>query len=123
MIGIKRIYDPVAPDDGRRILVDRLWPRGLRREEARIDGWLRDLAPSDELRKWFGHDPARWRRFKSRYAHELARQCDELESLRRDARRGAVTLVYAALDRQYNNAAALKEVLEEGAPLGDNLVC
>jgi len=111
MIRIKRIYDPPEPDDGKRLLVDRLWPRGVARETARLDGWLKELAPSDELRKWFGHDPARWDEFRARYRSELQAQTGLLAELRATAKKGTVTLLYAAKDTEHNNAVVLKELL------------
>lgn len=92
MIKLKRIYDPVSPDDGKRILVDRLWPRGIKKEDARIDEWLKDIAPSDQLRKWFSHDPSKWEEFKRRYREELKDKKGLTERLRSEARRGQVTL-------------------------------
>ena len=112
MVKIKRIYEPAAPDDGRRILVDRLWPRGLSREAARIDIWMKEIAPSDDLRHWYGHDRQRWDEFRRRYREELRGQASLLEELCRDARQGAVTLLFAAQDTEHSNAAALKEILE-----------
>jgi uncharacterized protein YeaO (DUF488 family) len=111
MIRVKRVYASAAKDDGQRILVDRIWPRGLKKDEARIDRWLKDVAPSSELRRWFGHDPARWDEFKARYARELKGQplVAELRSL---AQSGTVTLLFAARDEAHNNAVALKEILE-----------
>ncbi len=111
MIRIKRIYDPASPGDGRRILIDRLWPRGLKKEEARFDEWLKDLAPSDELRKWFSHDPAKWSEFQKRYRSELRGKAELLERLRTEARKGTVTLLYSARDEEHNNAVVLKELL------------
>ncbi len=116
MIGLKRVWDPPSPRDGRRILVDRLWPRGLSRERARIDEWVRDLAPSDRLRKWFGHDPARWAEFRERYRQELQAQPDAVRALARRAARGRITLVFGARDPEHNNAIVLKEVLEGRRP-------
>jgi len=113
MIKIKRIYDPYAKDDGKRVLVDRLWPRGIKKEDARCDLWLKDIAPSAGLRKWFSHDPAKWQEFKKRYKKELEDRQDMLEDLRKEARRGLVTLVFAAKDSEQNNAVVLKEVIEE----------
>jgi len=110
-VRIKRVYDPPRPEDGLRVLVDRLWPRGLSKEKAKIDQWLKQIAPSDALRKKFHHDPARWDEFRSRYFKELDRQPDAIKQLKRDARRGPVTLLFAARDVDYNNAAALKEYL------------
>lgn len=111
MIRVKRIYDPPAPEDGRRVLVDRLWPRGVAREEARIDEWLKEIAPSDGLRKWFGHDPARWGEFRQRYLEELQGHRDILERLRAEAKKGSVSLLYAAKDAEHNNAVVLRKLL------------
>ncbi len=115
MIQIKRTYDPPDPADGHRILVDRVWPRGLSREAIAVERWARDLAPSDDLRRWFAHDPSRWEEFRRRYRVELAapeREAD-LEELVELARRGAVTLVYSAADREHNQARVLAEVIAE----------
>ena len=111
MVKTKRIYDLPAADDGTRILVDRLWPRGLTKEDARIDEWLKEIAPSNELRKWFGHDPAKWAEFHSKYLEELRRQGPLLDELKSKARRGTVTLLFAAKDAEHNNAVVLKEFL------------
>ena len=113
-IFLKRVYDPARAADGHRVLVDRLWPRGLSRAAARIQVWLRDLAPSDRLRTWFGHDPHRWAEFRRRYRGELASpdKGAVLRTLAERARREAVTLVFAAADPDRNNAVVLKEVLE-----------
>ncbi len=116
MIKIKRIYDPPSKDDGKRILVDRLWPRGIRREDAKIDEWLKDIAPSDELRKWFSHEPSKWQEFKSRYKKELKDKSDLIERLRSESKSGTITLLFAAKDMEHNNAVVLKEVIERGAP-------
>lgn len=114
MIKLKRIYEPHSPNDGRRFLVERLWARGVTREAARLDGWLKDLAPSPRLRQWFGHDPARWREFEHRYRKELQAPDKQLllRQLTEDARVGTVTLVYAARDTEHNSAVVLKQVLE-----------
>ena len=104
-IRTKRVYDPPAPNDGKRVLVDRLWPRGLKKDEAAIDLWLRDAAPSPELRRWFGHDPKRWTEFRRRYAAELDRQYAALQPLLDIG--GTVTLLFAARDMERNNAVAL----------------
>jgi uncharacterized protein YeaO (DUF488 family) len=112
MIKLKRIYEQPAPGDGKRVLVDRLWPRGLARDGTKLDEWLKEIAPSDELRKWFGHDPARWEEFRRRYREELKLQDDLLEQLTAEARRGTVTLLFAAKDEAHNNAVVLKELLE-----------
>ena len=110
-ISIKRAYDPASDADGVRVLVDRLWPRGVSKASARIHQWLKDLAPSNGLRKWFGHDPARWDEFRKRYFKELSGQAEALAELRKLARRGRVTLVYAAKDEEHNDAVALREFL------------
>jgi uncharacterized protein YeaO (DUF488 family) len=111
MIQTKRAYEQPAPSDGYRILVDRLWPRGLSKEKARIDLWLKEIAPSAELRKWFGHDPLKWTEFKNRYATELNDNPDCVSVLRERMKEGRITLVYGAKDENHNNAAALKEML------------
>jgi|SRR6185369_15122652 len=112
MLKIKRIYEPAAPDDGRRILVDRLWPRGLSREAARIDAWLKEIAPSDELRRWYGHDRQRWEEFRHRYREELREHAALLDELSQDEQKGTVTLLFAAQDTEHSNAAVLRESLE-----------
>ncbi|MGD9787149.1 MAG: DUF488 domain-containing protein [Sulfuricellaceae bacterium] len=112
MLKLKRAYEPPTSDDGFRVLVDRLWPRGVSKDAARIGLWLKEAAPSDELRKWFGHDPARWEEFKRRYFLELARNPEALAPLLGEVRRGPVTLVYAAKDETHNNAVALKAFIE-----------
>jgi uncharacterized protein YeaO (DUF488 family) len=109
----KRAYDPPKRGDGYRILVDHAWPRGVSRERARLDEWARELAPSDQLRKWFDHDPARFPEFRARYRDELADQSERLEDLRRRAASGPLTLVYAARDREHNNAVVLSELLRD----------
>lgn len=108
---LKRAYEPPGRNDGRRILVDRLWPRGVSKAEAGIDEWLKELAPSTELRKWFGHDPGRWDEFRRRYADEIHAHAELLAHLRALARAGPVTLVYAARDEIHNDAVVLREVL------------
>ena len=112
-VRIKRIYDEPAKSDGCRMLVDRVWPRGIKKRDAALHGWLRDLAPSTELRKWFGHDPKRWPEFRTRYRAELRQHASELNGLRQLAARRRVTLVYGAKDRQFNQAVVLKEVILE----------
>ena len=114
MIGIKRIYDVGSPRDGKRILVDRLWPRGISRDAAAIDDWIKEIAPSDSLRKWFSHDPSKWPEFKKRYKKELETKQELVAQLRHLARQGPVTLLYAAKDTEYNNAVVLKEVITAG---------
>jgi uncharacterized protein YeaO (DUF488 family) len=110
-IKLKRAYEHASPEDGTRILVDRLWPRGLSKEAAAIDHWLKDVAPSTELRKWFGHDPARWDEFRRRYMAELRQHAEPLGEIRKLARRGPITLVYAAHDELHNDAVVLRAVL------------
>ena len=112
MIKFKRVYDRYAESDGKRVLVDRLWPRGMKKEEAGVDLWLRDISPSTGLRKWFSHDPSRWREFKKRYRKELEDRQELIEDLRKEARRETVTLLFAAKDTERNNAVALKEIIE-----------
>ena len=111
-IRIKRVYETPAPGDGTRILVDRLWPRGLTKEKARVDLWLKDVAPSTELRKWFAHDPARWTEFQSRYRQELKHNPVPLSLLEQAAARGPVTFVYGARDQQHNEAVVLQRLLQ-----------
>ncbi len=111
---LKRAYEPPAPSDGVRILVDRLWPRGVSKEQASLDEWEKDIAPSTELRKWFGHDPARWAEFQRRYRAELQQHDDILKHIRALAKAHTVTLVYSAHDEEHNDAVVLKDVLLEG---------
>ncbi len=108
---IRRVYDLPKKDDGYRILVDRVWPRGLTKEKAQIDSWLKDIAPSSDLRKWFSHDPEKWQEFKERYFKELKEKKNLIEFIEAKTRQGNVTLVYAAKDEQYNNAQCLKEFI------------
>jgi len=110
-IRIKRAYEEPDAEDGERILVDRLWPRGLTKERARIDLWLKNVAPSTELRKWFAHDPAKWPEFSRRYKEELKRNQEQLLLLKQEAAKGTVTLVYGAKDQQYNEAVILQRLL------------
>ncbi len=112
MIIIKRVYDPPSRRDGKRILIDRLWPRGLRKEDARIDAWVREVSPSTELRLWYGHDPAKWGEFKTRYFAELRGEQEAVEGIVSAARRSTVTLLYSSREERYNNAVALKGYLE-----------
>ena len=112
-VWLRRAYEPASRNDGRRVLVDRLWPRGVSRDDARIDEWLRDLAPSTRLRRWFDHDPGRWEEFRRRYRDELSRAGADLETLRKLTERGRVTLVYGARDKRRNNAVVLREIIEE----------
>ncbi|RNC66343.1 MAG: DUF488 domain-containing protein [Desulfuromonadales bacterium] len=111
MVRIKRIYDPPAPEDGKRILVDRLWPRGIARDEARLHEWLKEIAPGNELRKQFCHDPERWEEFRASYRRELEANAELLDRLRKLAREEMVTLLYAAKDEEHNNAVVLEEML------------
>lgn len=109
---LKRVYEEPAKSDGARILVDRLWPRGLTKEKAHVDLWLKDIAPSDELRKWFGHDPARWPEFRARYRAEIKKNAAQLALLRQAISKGPATLVYGARDEQHNQAVVLYELLQ-----------
>lgn len=112
---LKRVYEEPAPDDGTRVLIDRLWPRGISKERAHIDLWLKEIAPSRELRTWFGHDPDKFAEFRRRYEAELASGAasDALSRLREMARRGPLTLVFAARDREHVNARVLQDLLEQ----------
>ncbi len=112
MIVLKRAYDEPSPADGVRVLVDRLWPRGVSKDRAAIALWMKDVAPSTELRKWFGHDPAKWKEFQKRYRRELSEKRDAVKKLRQRSKREKVTLVYAAHDEEHNAALVLKSVLE-----------
>jgi uncharacterized protein YeaO (DUF488 family) len=115
-VRLKRAYEHPAPEDGVRVLVDRLWPRGIRKADAAVDHWLKELAPSTELRQWFGHDPERWQEFGRRYADELRQHPEQLEQLRALAREGPVTLVYSAHDEAHNDAVVLRrQLLGEGS--------
>lgn len=113
MIKTKRVYENAEDNDGFRVLVDRLWPRGLSKEHAKIDEWLKDAAPSGELRRWFSHDPNKWPEFRRRYRDELDKKGEVLNVLVEKARKNNVTLLYATKDRERNNAIVLKEFLEE----------
>lgn len=113
-INIKRVYEGPKKSDGKRILVDRLWPRGLTKAEAQVNLWLKDIAPSTTLRKWFGHQPSKWEGFKKRYSAELERNTEQVSLLERELRAGKVTLVYGAKDQEHNGAIVLKEFLEQG---------
>lgn len=115
MVKIKRVYEPSAPDDGARFLVERLWPRGMRKEALHMDGWLKEAAPSDQLRHWFNHDPQKWAEFKQRYRSELTNNPAGWQPLIEAAAKGDVTLLYSAHDVEHNNALALKEFLDERA--------
>jgi uncharacterized protein YeaO (DUF488 family) len=115
-IRLKRAYDPPASTDGYRVLIDRLWPRGVSREQARLDDWDKHLSPSTELRQWFGHEPSRFEEFRRRYIEELRGERSRLTALRRRARQGTLTLVYSAHDIERNDAVVLAEVLRRGLP-------
>ena len=110
-VKLKRAYVAQDADDGTRVLVDRLWPRGVRKVDAALDLWFKEIAPSTELRKWFGHDPARWDEFRERYSRELRTHPDLLDQLRTLARKGTLTLVYAAHDEQHNDAVVLRAAI------------
>ena len=110
-VRIKRAYETSAADDGTRVLIDRLWPRGVKKTDADIDQWEKDIAPSTALRKWFGHDPARWQEFRSRYAIEIQEHPEQLKRLRALARQGPITLVYSAHDEVHNDAVVLRDFL------------
>ncbi len=113
MINIKRVYERPDPDDGTRLLVERLWPRGMKKESLHMDGWLKDVAPSDTLRRWFSHDPEKWPEFQQRYFGELDKNPVAIRPIIEAARRGNVTLLYSAHDLEHNNAVALKEYLSK----------
>lgn len=110
-IATKRVYEKPAGRDGKRVLVDGLWPRGIRKEDAKLDEWFREIAPGAELRRWFGHDPGRWDEFRRRYRAQLSGQPEALDRLRHLARAGKLTLLYGARDECHNNALALKDIL------------
>ena len=110
-VKLKRVYDPPAASDGTRILVDRLWPRGVKKANAAIDQWDKSIAPSTRLRNWFGHDPARWQEFRQRYASEIHGRREELAALRARAESGRITLIFAAHDKMHNHAIVLRDVL------------
>ncbi len=112
MIRMKRVYEEPGPEDGLRVLVERLWPRGLTKDRAAVDLWLKELAPSSELRKWYGHDPAKWELFCERYWAELTQQEELVRTLQQKSEEGTVTLVYAARDEHRNSAVALKRFIE-----------
>ena len=114
-ITLKRVYDPPAKSDGMRILVERLWPRGMRKEEAKIDFWVKELAPSADLRRWYGHDPEKWPEFRKRYRRELTKHKETIEAFRNEHLKGDVTFVFAARDLERNSALVLKAFLEGAA--------
>src|SRR6516164_5900398 len=111
MIKLKRVYDPAAAADGKRFLVERLWPRGVKKTDLKMDAWLKDVAPSTTLRQWFNHDPGKWKEFQRRYSLELKSHADAIEPLL-EAARGTVTLLYSSHDQEHNNAVVLKHYLE-----------
>ncbi len=111
MIKIKRIYDRASPEDGKRIYIDRLWPRGMKKEEVKIDEWLKEISPSDGLRKWFGHDPSKYEEFKRRYTKELEKHSEIIERIRGEGKKGTVSLLFSAKDVEHNNATVLREIL------------
>jgi uncharacterized protein YeaO (DUF488 family) len=115
-VRLKRAYDPAEPADGHRVLIDRLWPRGVSRDRAKLDDWEKELSPSKDLRQWFAHEPERFDEFRRRYTEELRKQRPRLTSLRRRARQGTLTLVYGAHDTEHNDAVVLAEVLRRGMP-------
>jgi uncharacterized protein YeaO (DUF488 family) len=112
MMRLKRAYEPATPVDGRRFLVERLWPRGIKKSSLPLYAWLKEVAPSDSLRRWFGHDPKKWDEFRRRYFRELDTQSGVWESILKATQNGAVTLIYSSHDTEHNNAVALKEYLE-----------
>jgi len=112
MIKLKRAYEPISREDGTRFLVERLWPRGVRKNALRLDAWLKEVAPSAKLRRWFGHDPVKWPEFERRYRAELDRNAEALEPILKAASRGRVTLIYSSHDQEHNNAVVLKTYIE-----------
>lgn len=112
MIKTKRVYEPPEPDDGTRFLVDRIWPRGVKRDSLKLDGWLKDVAPSKTLRNWFAHDPAKWDEFRHRYFLELDGKHQTWKTILETGRKGKVTLLYGARDIEHNNAVALREYMD-----------
>ena len=112
MIKVKRIYEPPETGDGFRILVDRLWPRGISKDRAKVDLWLKEISPSNELRKWYGHAPEKWAEFRKRYFQEIRKRKEEFDLLLKNAREGTVTFLFSSQEKKLNNAAALKEFVE-----------
>ena len=112
MLKLKRVYEPVASSDGIRFLVERLWPRGVKKTALQVDAWLKDVGPSTTLRRWFNHDPGKWNEFRRRYFRELEANAEAVDPILKAARRGRVTLVYSSRDTEHNNAVALKDYLE-----------
>lgn len=109
---IKRVYDKPEKDDGMRILIDRLWPRGLTKEKAKVDLWLKEISPSTQLRKWFGHEPSKWSEFKKRYHDEMKENTETVNKLEEELKKGKVTLIYGAKDEEHNDAVVIKEYFE-----------
>jgi len=112
VLKLKRVYEPVASSDGIRFLVERLWPRGVKKTALQVDAWLKDVGPSTTLRRWFNHDPGKWNEFRRRYFRELEANAEAVDPILKAARRGRVTLVYSSRDTEHNNAVALKDYLE-----------
>jgi uncharacterized protein YeaO (DUF488 family) len=119
-VRLRRVYEPASPGDGYRVLVDRLWPRGISRERAQLAAWEKELAPSAGLRSWFAHDPSRFEEFRRRYVEELRAHRATIAELRRHARDGVLTLVFGAKDEEHNDAVVLAEVIRRGLPVGRN---
>jgi len=111
MVKIKRIYESASPDDGKRVYIDRLWPRGMKKEEVKIDEWIKEISPSDSLRKWFGHDPSKYAEFKRRYTREIEKHSEIFERIKREAKKETITLLFSAKDVEHNNATVLQELL------------
>lgn len=112
-INLKRVYDPVSKEDGVRILIERLWPRGVKKEDLKMHEWLKEVAPSTDLRKWFSHDPVKWKEFQKKYFEELNKNSEALEPLIKALLKGTVTLLYSSKDTEHNNAVSLKNYLEK----------
>ena len=119
-VRLKRAYEPASAEDGYRVLIDRLWPRGISKKQAKLDEWAKELAPSGQLREWFGHEPSRFPEFRRRYIDELRADAPRLKELRRRARMSTLTLVYSAHDSEHNDAVVLAEVLRRGLPRSEN---
>jgi uncharacterized protein YeaO (DUF488 family) len=119
-VRLKRAYEPASAEDGYRVLIDRLWPRGISKKQAKLDEWAKELAPSRQLREWFGHEPSRFPEFRRRYIDELRADAPRLKELRRRARMSTLTLVYSAHDSEHNDAVVLAEVLRRGLPRSEN---
>lgn len=113
IVKVKRVYESIQRSDGTRFLVERLWPRGMKKEQLKLDAWLKDVAPSDSLRRWFGHDPLKWNEFQKKYRAELSDNPDAWKPILEAAKRGLVTLLYSSRDTEHNNALVLKSFLEE----------